>query len=341
MTQTSLATVGQIVWRLLEMHGIDSRALFRRCGIAAADIRDANARLPSEKWDLVAREAAARIPDPAFALRAARCWHPSNLGVLGHAWLTSSTLRSGLQRVVSYGRLVGERVSTRLENTANGLKLLIDSGRTDPVTGPIVIDLTMSLLMDMCRMNFGASLRPRAVCLKRARPDAWQEYSAFYGCPVRFSEPADSFTLSAADADEPLPTSNRQLAATLDRLIAEQLAHLDKTNVVARCKASLLEQLSSGELSEEEMAQQLHMSRRTLQRKLAEAEITYLKLVDDTRRDLALRYIEDPRHSITDITFMLGFSQQSAFTRAFKRWTGMPPSGYRRPARRGRVSARP
>ena len=83
-----------------------------------------------------------------------------------------STLRSGLERVVSYGRLVGERVSARLENTATGLKLLIDSGRTDPITGPIVIDLTMSLLMDMCRMNFGASLRARAVSLTRARPDS-------------------------------------------------------------------------------------------------------------------------------------------------------------------------
>jgi AraC-like DNA-binding protein len=71
------------------------------------------------------------------------------------------------------------------------------------------------------------------------------------------------------------------------------------------------------------------MSRRTLQRKLADAETTYLKLVDDTRRDLALRYIEDPRRSITDITFTLGFSQHSAFTRAFKRWTGVAPTEYR------------
>ncbi len=77
------------------------------------------------------------------------------------------------------------------------------------------------------------------------------------------------------------------------------------------------------------MAEQLHMSRRTLQRKLAEADLTYQKLVDDTRRDLAMRHLEDPRHTITDVTFLLGFSQQSAFTRAFKRWTGMSPSEYR------------
>jgi len=71
------------------------------------------------------------------------------------------------------------------------------------------------------------------------------------------------------------------------------------------------------------------MSPRTLQRKLAEANTTYLQLVDDTRKDLALRYIEDPRRSVTDITFSLGFSQPSAFTRAFKRWTGLNPSEYR------------
>ena len=168
-----------------------------------------------------------------------------------------------------------------------------------------------------------------AVTLKRAKPDGWQVYRGHYGCPVRFGTGEDSFTLARGDADKPLPSSNRQIAATLDGILAQQLAQLDKSNVVARCRASLLEQLSSGELSEEEMAQQLHMSRRTLQRKLADAETTYQQLVDETRRDLALRYIENPHQSITDITFMLGFSQQSAFTRAFRRWTGIAPSEYR------------
>jgi AraC-like DNA-binding protein len=95
----------------------------------------------------------------------------------------------------------------------------------------------------------------------------------------------------------------------------------------------VLEHLESGEMSEVEMAKALHMSRRTLQRKLADAETTYLKLVDDTRRDLALRFVEDPHRSITDITFTLGFSQQSAFARAFKRWTGLSPTEYRAKSR--------
>ena len=87
--------------------------------------------------------------------------------------------------------------------------------------------------------------------------------------------------------------------------------------------------MTSGEISEEEIARDLHMSRRSLQRRLAEADAGYQSLVDDTRRDMALRYIQDPAKSATDITFLLGYSQQSGFSRAFRRWTGMSPSEYR------------
>jgi AraC-like DNA-binding protein len=327
--QTSLATIGQIVKRMFELHGMDPQALFAEVGITLEQIRDPNARIPARAWDALARRTVAQIGDPAIGLRAAHCWHPSNLGALGYAWLSSSTLRRGLERVARYWRLLGEKTAAHLEDSHAGLTTVFESGRPDPVIAAITADFTMSLLVSMCRMNYGDALRPVAVTLKRAKPEGWQVYRSHYGCPVRFDSEQDSFTLARGDADKVLPSSNRHIAATLDGILAEQLAQLDKTNVVARCRASLLEQLPSGELSEEEMAQQLNMSRRTLQRKLADAETTYQQLVDTTRRELALRYIENPSQSITDITFMLGFSQQSAFTRAFRRWTGYAPSEYR------------
>ena len=228
-----------------------------------------------------------------------------------------------------YWRLLGEASSARLEETSAGLAIVLARQAPDPVSGAIAVDFVMSLLVDMCRMNAGSSLRPVAVRLRRTRPKDTDVYRRHFGCSIHFDADEDSITLSRRDVDRPLPTSNRQLAATLDRILAEQLAHLDKSDVVARCQARLLEHLSSGEVSENVLAEQLNMSRRTLQRKLAEADLTYQKLVDDTRRDLAMRHLEDPRHSITDVTFLLGFSQQSAFTRAFKRWTGMSPSEYR------------
>jgi AraC-like DNA-binding protein len=167
------------------------------------------------------------------------------------------------------------------------------------------------------------------VDLLRDRPPHAEAYPAFYGCPVRFATGRRALVLRRADAERALPTSNRQLAQVHDRVITEELARLDRSDVLARCKAALLEGLPSGELSEEGMAKRLHMSRRTLQRKLTERDTTYQKLVDQTRKDLALRFLEDPRRSLADITFELGFSQQSALTRAFRRWTGTSPSDWR------------
>ena len=327
--ETFLATMGQVFVRLVEMHGIDARVLLREAGVDPAALRDPSARIPSTFWDTAGAKAVALIPDPAFALRAARCWHPSNLGALGHAWLASSTLRTGLERLQRYSRVLGEKAELKITNTREGLRFVYDHRRRDPVLRAIGSDFVMSLVVDMCRMNYGASLRPVEVRLSRAKPGDIEPYRHFYGCPIHFETNEDSFLLSARVADEPLPTANRQLAGTLDSILTAQLAALDRNNIPARCKSSVLEQLTSGEVSENDMARQLHMSRRTLQRKLAESNTTYQKLVDDTRRDLALRYMEDAGKSITDVTFLLGFSGQSAFTRAFKRWTGTSPTTYR------------
>jgi AraC-like DNA-binding protein len=330
--QSVLASMGQMFRRLLDLHGLDAVNIARDAGVDLATIPAPGERIEVEKIDAILRVAIPLIRDPAFGLHAARCWHPSELGVLGYAWLSSSTLRTGLERAVRYSRLVGERGITEIEDTRQGLKVRFWAKRGNPAVVPVAavfVDIAMAILLDLCRMNAGAALRPVAATLRRRKPDAADAYERFFGCPVQFSVEENTFVLSAKDADRALPSANRQLAAVFDKMLTEELARLDKSDVVSRCRAEVLEHLSSGEGTAEDAARQLHMSPRTLQRKLAEAKTTYLQLVDDTRKDLALRYIEDPRRSVTDITFSLGFSQPSAFTRAFKRWTGLSPSDYR------------
>jgi AraC-like DNA-binding protein len=324
--------MGQMFRRLLEMHGLDAVAIAGDAGLDLAVTPAPGERIEVDKIDAILRVAIPLIGDPAFGLRAAHCWHPSELGVLGYAWLSSSTLRTGLQRAVRYSRLVGERGLTQIENTSRGVKVRFWANRGNPAVVPVAavfVDIVMALLLDLCRMNAGAALRPVAATLRRKKPHPADAHQRFFGCKVEFEAEENTFVLSVDDADRPLPSANRQLAAVFDKMLAEELARLDKSDVVSRCRAAVLEQLSSGEGTAEDTAKQLHMSARTLQRKLAAANTTYLQLVDDTRKDLALRYIEDPRRSVTDITFSLGFSQPSAFTRAFKRWTGLSPSDYR------------
>ena len=121
------------------------------------------------------------------------------------------------------------------------------------------------------------------------------------------------------------PDALRRAASYLN----EQLAALSRGDLKSRCKFFLLQQLTSGDPSEEVLANQVGMSGRSLQRKLAEAGLTYGQVLAETRYELAQRYLDDPNRSVTEITFLLGFSEHSAFTRAFKRWSGMAPTSYR------------
>ncbi len=318
--------------RLLEMHGLDAVALARQAGADLARVLAPTDRFQIDAADAVLQLAIPLIRDSAFGLQAARCWHPSNLGVLGYAWLSSSSLRTGLRRLERYHRLVGERGVTEIEETPKGIKVRFWANRGDPAEVPVAavaVDIAMALLLDMCRLNAGAALRPLGVSLRRMTPESTAPYDRFFGGPIRFGAAENAFLLSRADADSLLPSSNKQLAAVFDKMLGEELAKIDKSDVVARCRAAVLEYLTSGEVSAEDTAKQLHMSPRTLQRKLAEARLTYQQLVDETRKDLALRYIDDVKRSISDITFSLGFSQPSAFTRAFKRCTGLSPTDYR------------
>jgi AraC-like DNA-binding protein len=329
---SGLASMGQMFRRLLEMHGLDAVQIALGAGVDVARVPAPAERIAVDKIDAMLRVAIPLIRDPAFGLQAARCWHPAYLGVLGHAWLSSDTLRTGLERVTRYFRLVGERGLTKIEVSQREVKVSFRANRGDPAAVPVAavfVDIVMAVLLDMCRMNAGAALRPVKAMLCRPKPEKAEVYERFFGCEVRFRAKEDAFVLSTRDADRPLPSANRQLAAVFDKLLTEELARLDRSDVVSRCRAEVLEHLESGEMTEQDMAKRLHMSRRTLQRRLDEADTTYLRLVDDTRKDLALRYIEDPHRSITDVAFTLGFSQQSAFTRAFKRWTGVNPTQYR------------
>ena len=125
--ETFLASIGWLAVRLLRRHGVDAQELFRETGFVLNESRDPAARIPSHVADIVISRAAKLIDDPAFALHAARCWHPSDLGVLGYAWLSSSTLRTGLQRMVRYRRILATTPHTRqvqqchpLQGTAAG-----------------------------------------------------------------------------------------------------------------------------------------------------------------------------------------------------------------------------
>ena len=122
------------------------------------------------KSDALMRALAERIADPAFGLQAAQCWHPSNLGTLGYAWLSSSTLHTGLKRVVRYWRIVIADVAVRLEETPEGVEFVHTPPKLDSIPDGIRGDIVMAIIYDMCRTNFGHAFSPRRVAFRHPAP---------------------------------------------------------------------------------------------------------------------------------------------------------------------------
>ena len=327
--ETFLATFGLIGLRLLEKYEIDPQRFAQQVGIATIEVPSAKARLPSGLLDRAFAKAADLIADPAFALRSAECWHPSHLGTLGYAWLSSGSLSKALNRMSRFNRILGQRKSSLCIDQPDGLRFIYDHGRGDTTVGHLMADFDLSLIISMCRMNVGGQLAPVSMTLRRPLPRNRTPYDAYFDCPIQFGAPQDGFLLARSIAERPLPTSNHELAITFDTILQKQLAELGVGDLVNRCKTYLLQELTSGEPSDAELATAMSMSSRTLQRKLAELGWSYRSLLMGVRYELALRYLDDPHRTVTDITFLLGFSEQSAFARAFKRWSGKSPTEYR------------
>ena len=162
-TTSSLATVWLMMIRMFEREGLDPAELLAGLGISAEQLAEPGKRFPSRIADIVFERACPRLSDPAFALHAARCWHPSNLGTMGYAWLSSSTLRTGLKRLERYARILGERFRYTVQESADGLRFVYDHGRGDKAIGPFMTDFSLSIIIDMCRTNFGDTFTPLQV----------------------------------------------------------------------------------------------------------------------------------------------------------------------------------
>ena len=251
-TESTLASVWLILLRLVELHGIDPQRFLQEVGVRPEALRDIRARLPSRLADIAFSKAAAQIPDPAFALRAGECWHPSNLGTMGYAWLSSRTLHTGLKRLERFARIVGNRASYCCVDKPAGLHVVFDHGRDDGPIAHLITDFTLSMLLNMCRTNFGSQLNFLALRLRRPEPADPQPWLRLFGCAVEFGAVEDSFLLDRDTVDAPLPTANIPLANTFDKILTEQLAHLFDDDIVSRCKTHLLRQLTSGPPSAQE-----------------------------------------------------------------------------------------
>lgn len=329
MQGTALATAIQPLWALIVDHEIDPEPIFRASHIDIELLKRPNARLPTEACNAVWLRASGQIKDPCFGVKYGPYWHPSMFGPLGYAWLASTSLRKALNRLAKYTDLVLERGAVEIINLENGDASISLSYQGGAFTLPALADSLLSLVMHLCRINYEGELNPKMVTLFHSAPPDPGPYFNYFCCPVEFDSGSDSIILAKSVLDEPLPGGNSRLAKLNEHEAVRYLAQLDKSRTVDRVQAAIIEQLAGGSVTIGSVAEALHLSSRTLNRQLQEEGTTFTKLKQRAQRNLADLYLADEHYSITEIAFMLGFSEQSAFTRAYRRWTGKVPSDVR------------
>lgn len=187
----------------------------------------------------------------------------------------------------------------------------------------------MAYCLAFCRWMTGRAINPLEIRFQGPAPADVEPYRQVFQAPLRFGAEHYALRFSRADMDTPLPTANESLAQLHDRFAGEYLARFTGSRVTHLARQVLCRLLPQGEPKREVVASALHLSQRTLQRRLQEEGTSFQQLLDDTRRELAEQYLAQPNLTLLEIAYLLGFADPSNFFRAFRRWFDATPGEYR------------
>jgi AraC-like DNA-binding protein len=333
MPPSVAATSTLAMVRAAEARGVDSDDLLERAGLTLAALEDPDTRIPGpvalEIWNAL-RE---RTGDPTLQMAAPTILPFGAYRVIDYLVNASSSVGEGVDRFARFFGLIAEAVELSIE--ASRHEYALRAARADGgAVPPVYVDYIFAALVGRIRMRIHPELRVARVELRQPAPPCEARYTEVFEAPVHFGAEADRLWFDARVWREPLRDADTALAHLLEehaRILSERApAPADPfLDDVQRTVGTALH--DGGRI--EDVARRLHMSVRTLQRKLDAAGTKYRVLADAVRRDLAEGYLVDPRISVAEVAFLLGFSDQTSFHRAFRRWTGQAPGRWRKQVR--------
>jgi AraC-like DNA-binding protein len=250
-------------------------------------------------------------------------WRPTDFHALGYAFLASRTLEEALRRLERYYRIVVQDITLKITVDVDGFSITYAMLETERELSALQ-DTRWSMILRMCREVYGPNLPLRGVRL--THPWGACAYEQYFGCPVRYDTDPSGLTFALETVRQPLPAVNRELAKANDQILHDLASALTARSITARVRREILHKLTSGKPSAKDVAKELALSPRTLQRKLQEEGTTFQEVSDNARKDLAQQYVRSGKHDLHAITYLTGFANQSAFSRAYKAWTGRTPS---------------
>ena len=335
MRETTLAaTIVLDTLRFLESRGHDPAEICREAGIDTAVLTRPDDRVPGSQMAQLWRVAIARTGDPLFALHSTEEFNPAALDILGYVVLTCRTLDGAIDCLVRYAGLLndGLRFTIAREGPRAIVQLDVESSHLHnelEIESRHVVDSMWVGLAKQLRHMTAEPVVPLEVWFRHDAPDD-SEYRRSLRAPLRFGATHNRFVIASSDLARPIPSANPALFAVFEQHAETLLAELgDRKTIVGRVARVITDKLRGRVPPVGEIASELAMSARHLQRTLQAEHRTYQEVLDEVRCALAKRYLADATNSVSQVAFLLGFSEAAAFHRAFKRWTGTTPAAAR------------
>ena len=313
----------------LGTEGFEVQAILDRAGIPAAALADPRVRVPQEKFESVWQAALEATGDPAIALRVSSRVKPSTLGVIGYLATASESGRRAFEVVKGLTPLLWDDFECDLvcgDETAF-FRCRTGGASASRSTREYAIGLTVTMSRALGSVRSG----PLEARFSYPAPPYADEYERILRLRVRFDAAEDGVLFPISMLDSSNPSADTALRQLLERHAADQLARiLSSAPLSQRARSCILSALPLGPLTADALAARLSISSRTLRRRLREEGTSYQEILDGVRSELACRYLTREGRGIDDVSFLLGFSDPSAFTKAFRRWTGQTPAAFSR-----------
>lgn len=311
--------------------GVSQQTIEEQTGITVDLFENVDARIPYVKQDKLLH-LALDLGDPELPMIIGTKSSPQTFGIVGHIILSSETLRDAGNHAVRYSKLMCDFNNSELVEDDENSYFIIEFLSPEYFSVSIC-EASMSASVKFIREITGYQANPIEIHFQYPAPSHQASYEKYFKAPLKFNQSKNMIVLPKADLDIKLTTHSPYLRDLLRKhadLMLDQMEESEEENIQEVIKNYIVEHLPSGEVSIEMVADHLNMSRWTLSRKLKENGTSFQHLFKQMRKRLAINYLETRNFSVSEVAFLLGFSEPSAFNRAFKNWSGQSPGEFRK-----------
>ena len=310
---------------------VDAPTLLASVGLDVKGQWDPKAMIPADTYYDMLECIAAQTDVTDLPVRVGASMRLDEYGALGLAFKAATTLGASYARIERYARLWTSVVEYELRPKPAGTFFILHRPGARRLGMRLSNEATLASAVSIGRQVSSTPFTPLEVFLQHPAPKTTTAHEAWFGCPVRFDADLDAVLLSPDMLQRPTILGDEGISRYLISHLDAELSEIaQEVPLVASAKDAIGQALSEGAPKMADIARGLGLSARSFHRRLSEHGMSFQTLTEDTRRDLAEGLLRDERHSLAEIAFLTGFSEQSSFTRAFKRWVGTTPASYRK-----------